>query len=399
MTENAGADAPSLSVAMIGYAFMGAAHSQGWRNAHRFFDLPAAPRMSLVVGRNESAAADAAHKLGWEGHATDWREAIKRDDIDVIDICTPGDSHLEIAIAALEAGKHVLCEKPLANTVAEAEQMTAAAEQAQAEGVLSMVGFNYRRTPAIALARRLVADGRLGTIHHIRADYLQDWIVDPDFPLVWRLQKDKAGSGALGDIGAHVVDMAYFLTGERLIGVAGMLDTFISERPLPAASTGLSGSVGTGEKAERGPVTVDDAATFFGRTESGAMASFEATRFATGRKNGVRMELNGSLGSLAFDFERMNELQVYDGTVDAADAGFRRILATEPSHPYVDAWWPPGHGLGYEHTFVHEIADFVRDVAAGRPPSPSFADGLYIQRVLDAVERSSGSSSQWTPIG
>jgi predicted dehydrogenase len=385
---------PRLRVAMIGYAFMGAAHSQGWRNAHRFFDLPAVPDMRVLCGRTESAASDAAHKLGWSEAVTDWQEVVGRDDIDVVDICTPGDSHADIAMAALEAGKHVLCEKPLANTVAEAEAMTASAQRAEAAGAYSMVGFNYRRTPALALARSLVADGRVGTLRHIRAVYAQDWIVDPQFPLVWRLQKDLAGSGALGDIGAHVVDLAYFLTGEKLTGLSGTLDTFVKQRPLPSASTGLSATGGT----ETGEVTVDDAAAFFGRTESGAMATFEATRFATGRKNGLRIELNGSAGSLAFDFERMNELHVYDAGVPAADAGFRRILATEPDHPYVSAWWPPGHGLGYEHTFVNEIADFVRDVATGTPPTPSFADGLYIQRVLDAVERSSTQESRWTPI-
>ncbi|HSS68499.1 MAG TPA: Gfo/Idh/MocA family oxidoreductase [Nocardioidaceae bacterium] len=394
MADEPSGDARPLRIAMIGYAFMGAAHSQGWRNAHRFFDLPAVPVMAVLCGRTESAARDAAHKLGWAEAVTDWREVVARDDIDVVDVCTPGDSHAEITLAALAAGKHVLCEKPLANTVAEAEEMTEAAARAEASGVLSMVGFNYRRTPALALARRLVADGRVGTLRHIRAVYAQDWIVDPQFPLVWRLQKDLAGSGALGDIGAHIVDLAYFLSGERLTGVSGTLDTFIRRRPLPSASAGLSASA----SVETGEVTVDDAAAFFGRTESGAMATFEATRFATGRKNGMRIELNGSAGSLAFDFERMNELLAYDGTVPAADAGFRRILATEPDHPYVSAWWPPGHGLGYEHTFVHEIADFVRDVASGRPPSPSFADGLYIQRVLDAVERSSAQESRWTPI-
>jgi predicted dehydrogenase len=393
MSDVSGGARP-MRVAMIGYAFMGAAHSQGWRNAHRFFDLPAIPEMSVLCGRTESAARDAAHKLGWAEAVTDWRQVVGRDDIDVVDVCTPGDSHAEIALAALDAGKHVLCEKPLANSVAEAEQMTAAAEHAQAAGVFSMVGFNYRRTPALALARRLVEDGRVGTLRHVRAVYAQDWIVDPDFPLVWRLRKDRAGSGALGDIGAHIVDLAYFLTGERLAGVSGALDTFITRRPLPSASTGLSAAGG----AETGHVTVDDAAAFFGRTESGAMATFEATRFATGRKNGMRIELNGSVGSLAFDFERMNELLAYDGTAPASDAGFRRILATEPDHPYVSAWWPPGHGLGYEHTFVNEIADFVRDIASERPPSPSFADGLYIQRVLDAVERSSEQESRWTPI-
>jgi predicted dehydrogenase len=388
------AEKPALRVAMIGYAFMGAAHSQAWRNAHRFFDLPAVPELAVLCGRNGAAAAAAAQRLGWRESATDWREVVARDDIDVVDVSSPGDTHRDIAIAALESGKHVLCEKPLANTVAEAEEMVTAAEAARQRGVQSMVGFNYRRTPALALARDLVSQGRLGRIYHVRAQYLQDWIVDPDFPLVWRLQKDKAGSGALGDIGAHIIDLATFLTGDRLRGVSGTLERFVDRRPLPEKSTGLSGSGGE----ETGEVTVDDAAAFFGRTESGALATFEATRFATGRKNAMRIELNGSEGSLAFDFERLNELQVYDGGVAPADAGFRRILVTEPDHPYAGAWWPPGHGLGYEHTFVHEVADFVRDVGAGRPPSPSFDDGLYVQQVMDAVERSAASASSWTEI-
>jgi predicted dehydrogenase len=398
VTENGtgGAKQP-LRVGMIGYAFMGAAHSQAWRTAHHFFDLPVVPTMAVLCGRTESAASAAADKLGWSAWVTDWRDVVARDDIDVVDICTPGDSHREIALAALEAGKHVLCEKPLANTVAEAEEMTDAAERAAKRGVWSAVGFNYRRVPALALARRLIESGRLGDIRHIRAQYLQDWIVDPEFPLVWRLQKDKAGSGALGDIGAHVIDIAQFLTGQRLVGVSGLLETFVKQRPLPDAASGLSASSGEGGSG-RGDVTVDDAAVFFGRTDAGALAIFEATRFATGRKNAIRIEVSGSDGGLAFDFESMNELHVYDGTVPAADAGFRRILATEPEHPYMDAWWPPGHGLGYEHTFTHEIADFVRDICAGRQPTPSFADGLGVQRVLDAVEQSSRNNSQWTPI-
>jgi predicted dehydrogenase len=386
--------AQPLGVAMIGYAFMGAAHSQGWRNAHRFFDLPLRPAMNVVCGRSESATRAAADKLGWAGWTTDWRDVLERDDVQVVDICTPGDSHAEIAVAALEAGKHVLCEKPLANTVAEAEQMTAAAEAAQGRGVLSMVGFNYRRTPALAYARQLVERGALGELRHIRAQYLQDWIVDPEFPLVWRLQKDKAGSGALGDIGAHIVDLSQFLTGQRLVEVAGHLTRFVDKRPLPEAASGLSASGGS----ELGEVTVDDAAVFSGRTDGGALATYEATRFATGRKNAMRIELNGSAGSIAFDFEAMNELHVHDATVPAADAGFRRILVTEPDHPYAAAWWPPGHGLGYEHTFVHEIADLVRDLAAGTPPTPSFADGLQVQRVLDAVERSSDAGASWTTV-
>jgi predicted dehydrogenase len=379
---------------MIGYAFMGAAHSQGWRNAHRFFDLPVRPAMSVICGRTESATRAAADKMGWADWTTDWRRVLDRDDVQVVDICTPGDTHADIAIAALEAGKHVLCEKPLANTVAEAEKMTAAAEAAQERGVLSSVGFNYRRTPALAYARRLVEEGAVGTVRHIRAHYLQDWIVDPEFPLVWRLRKDKAGSGALGDIGAHVVDLSQFLSGQRLTEVSGHLTRFVERRPLAQAASGLSASGGV----ETGEVTVDDAAVFFGRTDRGALATYEATRFATGRKNAMRIELNGSAGSIAFDFESMNELHVYDGTMRSRDAGFRRILVTEPDHPYTGAWWPPGHGLGYEHGFVHEIADFVRDVATGTAPTPSFADGLQVQRVLDAVERSSAAGAGWTAV-
>jgi predicted dehydrogenase len=352
--------------------------------------------MRVLCGRNATAAAEAAERLGWAETATDWRDVVARDDIDLVDICTPGDSHAEIAIAALEAGKHVLCEKPLANSVAEAEQMTEAARKAAARGVRSSVGFSYRRVPALALARQLVADGKLGRVHHVRALYLQDWIVDPDFPLAWRLQKDKAGSGALGDLGAHIIDLAEFVTGDRLTGVSAATETFIRQRPLLESSSGLAG---TGDSGGRmGEVTVDDAAVFFGRTSGGALATFEATRFATGRKNAMRIEVNGSAGSLAFDFEYMNELHVYDGTVPAVEAGFRRILVTEPEHPYLSGWWPAGHGLGYEHTFTHEVVDLVRDIAADRDPSPSFADGLAVQRVLAAVEQSAANESRWTPV-
>jgi predicted dehydrogenase len=284
----------------------------------------------------------------------------------------------------------------LANSVQEAEQMAEAAAKAAARGVRSTVGFSYRRVPALALARDIVAEGRLGRLHHVRAQYLQDWIVDPEFPLVWRLQKDKAGSGALGDIGAHILDLAQFVTGEQLIGVSAAMETFVRERPLPAAVSGLSGS---GDRsAGSGEVTVDDAAVVLARTSGGALATFEATRFATGRKNAMRLEVNGSRGSLAFDFEAMNELHVYDATVPATDAGFRRILVTEPEHPYTGAWWPAGHGLGYEHTFTHEVVDLVRDIGADRDPSPSFADGLAVQRVLAAVEQSAADESRWTPI-
>ena len=386
---------PPLGVGMVGYAFMGAAHSQGWRTAGHVFDLPLRPVLAAVCGRDPGAVRAAADRLGWAAAETDWRALIARDDVDLVDICTPGDSHAEIAVAALAAGKHVLCEKPLANTVEEAEAMTEAAEAAAARGQVAMVGFNYRRLPAAALARKMVAEGRLGALRHVRVTYLQDWLVDREFPLTWRLRKETAGSGALGDLGAHIVDLAQYLAGERVTGVSAMTETFVRERPLLAgASSGLSAAGG----GEVGPVTVDDAALFTGRFASGALASFEATRFATGRKNSLRIELNGEHGSLAFDLERLNELSYHDGTEPDSYAGFRRILVTEPDQPSLEAWWPPGHGLGYEHTFVHQARDLVHAVAEGRAPEPSFADGLQVQRVLAAVEESAEKNSVYTPI-
>ncbi|MFO7251413.1 MAG: Gfo/Idh/MocA family oxidoreductase [Actinomycetes bacterium] len=380
---------------MVGYAFMGRAHSHAWRNVTAFFDVPLRPVLAALAGRSKERAEAAAASLGWAAVETDWRDLVARDDVQIVDICTPGDSHAEIAIAALEAGKHVLCEKPLANTVAEAAAMARAAEAAAARGVRSMVAFNYRRVPAVALARRMVAEGRLGELRHVRAQYLQDWIVDPEFPLVWRLQKEKAGSGALGDIGAHIIDTAQYITGRLVTGVSAITETFVTERPLAEESAGLSAAAGA---AAKGRVTVDDAALFIGRMEGGVLASFEATRFATGRKNGLRIEINGSLGSLVFDFESMNELWFYDNTQPAAEAGFRRILVTEPDHPYAGAWWPPGHGLGYDHTFTHEVKDFLEAIAAGTDPAPSFADGLRVQKVLAAVERSAADGSRWTSV-
>jgi predicted dehydrogenase len=385
---------PSLRVALIGHAFMGAAHSQAWRTAPHFFDLPLRPRLSVLAGRDAARVADAAQRLGWEATETDWRALIGRDDVDLVDVCTPGDSHAEIAIAALEAGKHVLCEKPLANTVAEAEAMAEAAARAARNGVRSMVGFTYRRVPAIGLARRLVAEGRLGTIRHVRAQYLQDWIADPAAPMSWRLEKEKAGSGALGDIGAHIVDLTQHITGQALAGVSAMLETFVTERPLPASAGSLAGVGGAGT----GTVTVDDAAVFTARFTGGALGTFEATRFALGRKNAIRIEINGSDGSLAFDFEDMNVLHFFDGSEPDETAGFRRIVVTEPGHPYVGNWWPAGHGLGYEHGFTHQVVDLVTAIAEGEDPTPSFADGLQVQRVLDAVERSAAANSAYTEI-
>ncbi|AJE43309.1 Gfo/Idh/MocA family protein [Streptomyces nodosus] len=393
--ERARTARPALRVGMVGYAFMGAAHSQGWRTVGRVFDLPLTPVLAAICGRDATAVRAAADRHGWATAETDWRALIARDDIDLVDICTPGDSHAEIALAALAAGKHVLCEKPLANTVAEAEAMTRAAEAARERGRLAMVGFNYRRLPAMALARRMVTEGRIGTLRHVRVAYLQDWLVDPDFPLTWRLRKESAGSGALGDLGAHAVDLAQFLAGERLAGVSALTETFVRERPLPGGPTSGLSAVASGGT---GPVTVDDAALFAGRFTSGALASFEATRYATGRRNALRIELNGERGSLAFDLERLNELEYHDGTEPGMYAGFRRILVTEPDHPYLHAWWPPGHGLGYEHTFVHQAHDLVHAIAEGREADPSFADGLQVQRVLAAVEESAAKNSVYTTV-
>ncbi|WP_230667890.1 Gfo/Idh/MocA family protein [Microbacterium sp. MEC084] len=382
-----------MRVALIGYSFMGRIHAQAWQTAARFFDVDA--RVDLAVGRDAAALGDFARRFGIRRTTTDWRSAVDDPEIDAVDICVPGDLHAEITLAALAAGKHVLCEKPLANSVPDAERMTDAAVEARSRGVRSMVGFSYRGTPALGAMKALIDDGRLGTIRHVRATYLQDWITDEQFPLVWRLQREKAGSGALGDIGAHVIDMAVFLTGQRLTGVSALTETFVKERPLPAASGALAATAGTGT----GTVDVDDAAVFIGRTDGGALATFEATRFAAGRKNAIRIEVNGSRGSVAFDFERMNEFEFHDHTLPGAEAGFRRVLATEPDHPFVDAWWPAGHGLGYEHTFTHEVVTFARAVAQGSDPLPSFEDGLYVQRVLEAVERSAAGGAGWRPVG
>ncbi|MFZ3454275.1 Gfo/Idh/MocA family protein [Arthrobacter sp. 7Tela_A1] len=388
-----------LRVALIGHGFMGAAHSQAWRVAPRFFDLALQPRMALLVGRDADRTSAAARKWGWEETSTDWEEAVRREDIDVVDIVTPGASHAEIALAALAAGKHVLCEKPLANTVEEAQAMADAAARAVSGGARAMVGFTYRRLPASVHARNLVAEGAIGDVRQVRAAYLQDWLVDADAPLSWRLEQDQAGSGVLGDLGAHIIDLAQYVTGARLGEVAGTLETVVESRPLPASSGadgGLGGQRGTG--GERGAVTVDDVALFTGRFGNGVLGTFEASRMATGRKNALRLEVYGSRGALAFDLEELNFLDFYDYTAPADRQGFTRIMVTEPVHPYVDAWWPAGHSLGYEHGFVHQVRDFVDAIASGSQPSPSFADGLQVQQVLDAVTRSSGKSSAWTPV-
>ena len=367
-----------LRVAMIGYQFMGRAHANAWRQVGRFFELPVEVELAVVCGRRRIEVEKAAEKLGFAAAATAWEEVVRRKDVDIVDVCTPGDSHAEIAIAAAEAGKAVLCEKPLANNVGDAARMRDAVRRAR---VTNGVCHNYRRAPAVALAKRLLEEGRLGRIHHWRGTYLQDWIVDPAFPRVWRLEKAHAGSGALGDIGSHSIDLARHLVGE-IAEVSGLLETFVPERPLP-------------EGRGMGKVDVDDAALALVRFENGAIGTIEGTRFAPGRKNFNRFEVNGSRGSLAFDLERMNELELYEEA--GAESGFRTILATDPSHPYAGAWWPPGHILGYEHTFVHTVHDFVQALAGGSPMSPDFEDGLANQRVLDAIERSA-VSRHWEKV-
>ncbi|MDO7905960.1 Gfo/Idh/MocA family oxidoreductase [Paenibacillus sp. JX-17] len=373
---------PQLRVGMIGYKFMGKAHSNAYRSLPMFFPNALKPEMSVICGRDGNAVQQAAAQLGWQESVSDWRTLINREDIDLIDINAPSDAHKEIALEAVRAGKHVFCEKPLALTLQDAREMLQAAEEA---GVVHMVGFNYRFSPAVRLAKRLIESGRLGKLYHFRAFFLQDWILDPDFPLVWRLQKEVAGSGSHGDLGAHLIDLAHYLVGD-IREVIGMSETFIKERPLASEMTGLSAKGSS--NGPKGPVTVDDATLFLARFESGCIGSFEATRFAAGHRSTNSFEINGSLGSVRFDFERMNELEVYFTSDDEDVQGFRRVLATDPAHDYADAWWPPGHTIGFEHTFIHEMLELSTAVAEGRQPEPNFRDGVKCQAVLEAVEQS-----------
>jgi len=356
-----------LGVAVIGYSFMGRAHSNAWRNVGAFHpDLPEVAQR-VLVGRDAPAVRAASHQLGWSDWATDWREVLTRDDVDVVDVCTPGHLHHEIARAALAAGKHVIVEKPLTNTIEESLELVDAAARAGAHGVRSMVGFHYRCVTALALAPRVIAEGRIGEVRQVRASYLQDWLVDPAAPMTWRLRKEQAGSGVLGDLGSHVVDQVRFLLDDEIASASGRLETFVGSRPGPS-----------------GPedVTVDDAAWALLGTARGAVVSLEVSRMAAGRKNALQIEVFGAGGSVAFDLERLNELWVDTG------AGRTRVLVTEPDHPHLGPWWPPGHVLGWDHTFTTQAAGFLAAIAAGADPTPSFEDGLAVQRVLDAIERS-----------
>ena len=370
-----------VNVALIGYAFMGRAHSNAWRQVSRFFSTSLTPRMKVICGRDPANVKAAAAQLGWDESATDWRDVIARPDIDIIDIATPGDSHAEIAIAAARAGKVVFCEKPLANTVKEAEQMLAAVKKA---GVIHMICHNYRKAPAVTLAKQIIDEGRLGRLYHYRGTYLQDWVADPNVPLYWRLQKEKAGSGALGDIASHSLDLAHYLVGP-VTEVSAALETFVKERPLPD------------NPKKKGRVTVDDASASIVRFENGALGTIEASRFATGRKNYNRFEINGSKGSIAFNLERMNELDVYFTNDEKRVQGFHNIMVTEPEHPYFKAWWPAGHIIGYEHTFIHTVYDLLEAVAKDKLPSPNFEDGVRNQKVLAAMEKSA-ATKKWVKV-
>ena len=383
--------AKTLRVGMIGYNFMGKAHSNAWRQVNRFFELPAQVELDTVCGRNSKAVEKAARTFGWARSATDWRAVVEDPNLDIIDITTPNDTHAQIAIAAAEAGKAVLCEKPLGMDVPECEKMVAAVKRHK---VVNMVCHNYRRIPAIAHARKLIAEGALGDrLYHYRARYAQDWIADPNFPLVWRLKKEIAGSGAHGDIDAHIIDLGRYLIGE-LTEVCGLMETFIKERPvLEAASAGLGAKAGR----SMGQVTVDDVVSWIGRFKNGAIANLEATRFAYGRKNHIALEINGSKGSLVFDFEDMNRLKFYSAEDPADRQGFRDILITDASHPYLKAWWPGGHIIGYEHTFVNTFADFVTAVVNGKSVQPTFEDGLQNEKVLTAIE-ASARKREWVKV-
>ncbi|AFK20397.1 Gfo/Idh/MocA family oxidoreductase [Haloferax mediterranei ATCC 33500] len=385
----------SLKIGVLGYRFMGKAHANALARLPMFFpDAPDVER-SVIVGRDEEALADAADRFGFESTATDWRDVVG--DVDVFYNLGPNHLHAEPSIAALEAGAHVFCEKPLAPTLEEAEEMRDAARDA--DGVAGCA-FNYRFVPAIQYAKGLIEDGELGEIHHVRGRYLQDWLVDPEAPWAWRMDKDLAGSGALGDLGAHTIDLVRFLVGDSDVAgditrVSGHLQTFVDERPVPGTD-------------EYKPVTVDDAYTAQAEFENGAVGSFEASRFADGHKNDHTIEIHGSEGSLTFSLERLNELEVKTG--DAR--GYETVLVTDESDPYVGNWWPPGHVIGWEHTFVHENYEFLtavaeRAAAGSRTQSgeaaeggefhPSFEDAYEVQEVLDAIERSD-ETGEWVSL-
>jgi len=381
----------TVNVGLIGYKFMGKAHSQGFRDVGRFFpDAKAFPAMKVICGRDVDGVQEAQKQFGWQEYETDWRKLITRDDIDLVDISTGNNVHAEMAVAAAEKGKHIFCEKPLAMNVREARAMVDAVKKA---GVVNMVNFNYRAVPAIRFARQLIEEGAIGRVFHWRGFYLQDWIIDPDFPLVWRLEGDIAGSGSHGDLAAHSIDLAHYLVGD-IDEVVGLQETFVKQRPKLAKTTGgLTAEAST----EMGDVTVDDASLFLVRFKNGAVGTFEATRFAAGHRNGNMFEINGDKGSIRFNVERMNELEYFDRSDPGDRQGFRVIATTEGSHPWMGAWWPPAHIIGWGQTFTHQIYELMNGIADGKNPHPDFEDGLKCQMVLEAVTMSA-RERQWVKV-
>jgi len=371
-----------INLGLIGYKFMGKAHSNGYTKLPMFFDLDAELVKKAICGPVEEEVAEAAKRFGWDSYELSYDALVKRSDIDVIDITAPSDVHKEAAIAAAENKKHVFCEKPLALTTKDARDILAAVEKA---GVKHQVGFNYRFAPAIRLAKKLIDDGKIGEIYHFRGNYLQDFIIDPSFPLVWRLDKAVAGSGSHGDLGAHAIDLARFLVGD-FKRVMGMQKTFIKKRPIVESMIGLSAKAA--DTAEYGEVTVDDATMFLCEFENGALGNFEATRFSAGHSNDLAFEINGSKGSIRFNLLRINELEYFSREDEAGLQGFRTIQVTEDIHPYGTHWWPTGHVIGYEHTFVHEFYEFLQSIINDKPTAPSFYDGMKCCQILDAVEKS-----------
>ena len=386
-----------VNVALIGQGFMGRAHSNAWGQVSKFFTLPLKLKMQAVFGKVEEHTDEFAANWGWQTSSNDWRRLVKSYKIDLVDVATPNYLHAPVAMAAIEAGKHVACEKPIAGTLKEAKAMAAAAKKA---GIRTFVWYNYRRVPAVALAHRLVKEGKIGEIRHVRALYLQDW-AGPEVPLAWRFEKRYAGSGAHGDLNAHIVDMTRFVTGQEITEICGAIaETFIKERK--RLTGGTAGSIADGLKAssEYGKVSVDDTVLFLARFSGGAVASFEAARQATGNQNHNGFEINGTKGSMRFNFERMNELEFYDATADRAVQGWTTIMATHaPDHPYVSAWWPDSHLIGYEHGFTNEAYDILRVLAGEKPllPIPDFADAYQTQRVLEASLLSAGEK-RWVKM-
>lgn len=385
-----------MNVAMIGGGFMGKAHAMAYASMPMFFwPSPAIPHRKVVVDVSDAMAETARDRYGFEEASSDWRSVVARPDIDVVDICTPNNVHAEIAIAAAEAGKHIICEKPLARTVEEARAMAEAVKKA---GVIHMVAFNYRRTPAVALAKKYIDEGRIGRILNFRGTYLQDWSADPDGPLSWRFQKKIAGSGTVGDIATHVVDLAHYLVGP-IETVSAMTTTYNKTRPL---QQGGVDKLGASEKAsgdvERGEVDVDDEVVSLLKFENGAIGSLEATRNAYGRNNFITLEIHGTKGSIHFNYERRDELQVMFADDPADSRGFRTVY-TGPAHPYGDGLWPiSGLGIGYSETKIVECFDFFTAIKTGKQPSPNFQDGLLTELVADALIRS-GETGAWERVG